>query len=161
MQYIKIHVGPLSQRVHQKLLTVMLASGEGNWVPELIPGPPFLSLTTFWMSREPSGLSILIYSSEDSPAWGKVCFRRAFETSPCLYEAVLTSEAPLMSLSKEDDGTVGYGDLSGHSCQEKERAGSSPRVLEMFHVHRVVEQYVQGAHDYKELRRGEFILYVI
>lgn len=38
---------------------------------------------------------------------------RAFKTSPCLCETVLTSKAPLMSLSKKDEGTVDYGDLSG------------------------------------------------
>lgn len=96
----------LSQRMRQKSVTVVVASGEGNCIPELTPGPPVPSLTSFWVSREPSGLLILFYGSEDSPELGNVGIRRALETSSCLDEAVLTSKAPSMSLSKEDDGTV-------------------------------------------------------
>lgn len=39
------------------------------------------------------------------------------------------------------------------SCQEKERVDSG-KDLKMLYVHWILEQYVQGAHDYKELKEG-------
>lgn len=70
-----MHRDLLSRRKHQKLVTGVVAPGEGIGVPGLPLRPRFLLLTSFLMSQGPSESLIMFYGPGESRELGGVSVR--------------------------------------------------------------------------------------